>query len=101
MESHFLEPGKALLMLLQSWRQRLTSAFCAPTSSQTWRRPQRQLPHRGSRVESLEPRIVLAAPNVELSALLPANAGNGSTGTTIFGTDAFDQIGRTCVPMTA
>src|SRR5207244_1591578 len=40
------------------------------------------------------PRVVLAASDVDLSALLPANGGNGSIGVTLFGVDASDNSGR-------
>ena len=44
--------------------------------------------HGQRRVEGLESRIVLAAPNVDLRTLLPANGGDGSVGVTFFGVDA-------------
>src|SRR5438093_1276490 len=44
-------------MLLYSWLQRLTSAFCAATYSRTGRRHQRPLPHGAARVELLEQRL--------------------------------------------
>jgi hypothetical protein len=45
-------------------------------------------------VEILESRIVLAAPDVDLSTLLPANGGNGSIGVTLFGAGNGDESGR-------
>ena len=45
-------------------------------------------------MESLESRIVLSAPDVDLSTLLPANGGDGSIGVTLFGVDAGDRSGR-------
>src|SRR5438093_434626 len=44
-------------------------------------------------VEVLEDRMLLAASNVDLASLLPANGGNGSVGVTLFGIDNSDFSG--------
>ena len=87
------EPGKAVPMLLNSWLECLTSAIHAPTYTRTVRRRLRLCSTGASRVQSLESRIVLSAPDVDLSTLLPVNGGNGSTGFTLFGINANDLSG--------
>ena len=88
------EPAKTLPMLLNSWLKRLTVAVRTPTDARTTRRHLHPRSTATSRVESLESRIVLSAPDVALSTLLPANGGNGSIGVTLFGLDAQDKSGQ-------
>ena len=81
-------------MHLHTWLQYVTSGFYAPTYSRTVRRRPRLYSTGASRVQSLESRIVLSAPDVDLSTLLPANGGDGSVGFTLFGIDGVDRTGQ-------
>ena len=87
-------PGKTIPMNLDSWLQHLITAIRTPTNSRTARRRGHPWPKGANRVQLLESRIVLTAPDVDLSMLLPANGGDGSVGFTLLGIDQGDRSGQ-------